>query len=119
MITSNSPENSPQQEVPPTLYQNIDEKELVAKSKKHLIEYGIKFEPDIITGSQGLYIYTASGRKVLDWTSGQMSCLLGHGHPEIVKVITEHASQLDHLFSGMISPPVVSLADRLCSALPA
>ncbi|OAQ73694.1 2,2-dialkylglycine decarboxylase [Pochonia chlamydosporia 170] len=106
-------------DTPPTLYQNVDEKELKAKSKKHLLDYGSKFEDDIITGSHGLYIYTASGHKVLDWTSGQMSCLLGHGHPEIVKVITDHAMQLDHLFSGMVSPPVISLADRLCNALPA
>ncbi|KAF5130227.1 2,2-dialkylglycine decarboxylase [Metarhizium anisopliae] len=108
-----------EEDMPPTLYQNIDEKALVAKSKKHLLDYGTKFEPDVITGCRGLYIYTASGHKVLDWTSGQMSCLLGHGHPEIVKVITDHAMQLDHLFSGMVSPPVISLADRLCSALPA
>ena len=47
-----------------------------------------------------------------------MSCLLGHGHPEIVEVIVKHAMHLDHLFSGMLSPPVISLADRLCSNLP-
>lgn len=106
-------------DAPPTLYQNANEKDLLEKSKKHLLSYGSKFEPDIITGAHGLYIYTASGHRVLDWTSGQMSCLLGHGHPEIVKVITDHAMQLDHLFSGMVSPPVILLADRLCNALPA
>jgi 4-aminobutyrate aminotransferase-like enzyme len=56
---------------------------------------------------------------MLDWTSGQVSCLLGHGYPETVKVIADHAIYLDHLFSGMVSPPVISLADQLCNALPA
>ncbi|KAI9866438.1 MAG: hypothetical protein M1823_009166, partial [Watsoniomyces obsoletus] len=48
-----------------------------------------------------------------------MSCLIGHGHPEIVETIKNHAEHLDHLFSGMLSPPVLSLAKRLNSALPA
>lgn len=81
-------------------------------------QYGTKFESDIMVGSKGLYIYTASGHKVLDWTSGQMSCLIGHGNPEIVETITNHAANLDHLFSGMISPPVINLAKRLTSVLP-
>ncbi|RYP08342.1 hypothetical protein DL765_008818 [Monosporascus sp. GIB2] len=55
---------------------------------------------------------------MLDWTSGQMSCLLGHGHGEIVRTITEHAAGLDHIFSGMIPPPVIPLAEGLCSLLP-
>lgn len=47
-----------------------------------------------------------------------MSCLIGHGNPEIVETIREHAANLDHLFSGMLSPPVVSLATRLTSLTP-
>ena len=47
-----------------------------------------------------------------------MSCLLGHGNPEIVQTIRDHAANLDHLFSGMLSPPVVSLATRLTSLTP-
>ena len=107
------------EDIVPGLYQGASQKDLAAKSKKYLASYGANFEEDIITGSRGLFVYTASGHRILDWTSGQMSCLLGHGHPEIVKVITDHAMYLDHLFSGMLSPPVISLGERLCSALPA
>ncbi|KAJ5196825.1 Pyridoxal phosphate-dependent transferase major region subdomain 2 [Penicillium cf. viridicatum] len=89
-----------------------------AKTSKYLLNYGTKFNKDVICGSRGLYVYTASGHKVLDFTSGQMSCLLGHGHPEIVQTITDHAASLDHLFSGMVSPPVISLGERLCDLLP-
>lgn len=55
---------------------------------------------------------------MLDWTSGQMSTLIGHGNPEIVATIQEHAQHLDHLFSGMLSPPVINLAKRLTSVTP-
>jgi 4-aminobutyrate aminotransferase-like enzyme len=103
----------------PILYQGLNEAILHKKAANHLLHYGSTFHRDIIVGTHGLYIYTASGHKVLDWTSGQMSCLLGHGHPEIVKVVVEHATSLDHLFSGMVSPPVISLSERLCNALPA
>ena len=94
------------------------ELELHAKASKYMINCGSKFHRDIITRCEGVYLYTSSGRRILDWTSGQMSCLLGHGHPEIVQVIHEHAARLDHLFSGMLSPPVISLSQRLCDALP-
>ena len=47
-----------------------------------------------------------------------MSTLIGHGHPEIVSVIHSHAAHLDHLFSGMLSPPVINLAKRLTSLTP-
>ncbi|KAM0228227.1 hypothetical protein ACHAPO_010875 [Fusarium lateritium] len=102
----------------PTLYQNADQQSLSVSAAKYLNFHGTEFHQDVIVGALGPYIYTAAGRRILDWTSGQMACLLGHGNPEIVEVITKHAMHLDHLFSGMISPPVISLAERLCNALP-
>ncbi|KIW46031.1 uncharacterized protein PV06_01724 [Exophiala oligosperma] len=102
----------------PTLYSNVNEEHLQAIASSCLANYGTKFEKDVVVGSKGLYVYTASGHKVLDWTSGQMSCLIGHGHPEIVSTIHAHAENLDHLFSGMLSPPVINLAQRLTSLLP-
>lgn len=95
-----------------------EESKLQKIASTRLINYGTKFEKDIIVRSSGLYVYNKDGHKVADWTSGQMSTLLGHGHPEVVETITYHAANLDHLFSGMISPPVLRLADRLTSALP-
>lgn len=92
--------------------------ELSLAAQEHCFTFGAEFLPDVITRAEGMYLWTASGRKVMDWTSGQMSCLLGHGHPEIVKTVTESARSLDHLYSGMISPPVIDLAAALTSQLP-
>ncbi|KAK4497614.1 hypothetical protein PRZ48_010267 [Zasmidium cellare] len=88
------------------------------RAKKYLGNIGVTYRDEIITSASGLYVYTSSGHKFLDWTSGQMSCLLGHGHPEVVKVIADYAANLDHLFSGMVSPPAISLAERLVNMLP-
>jgi 4-aminobutyrate aminotransferase-like enzyme len=102
----------------PTLYKDVSQDELNDAATAVLANYGTHFEKDIMVGSKGLYVYTASGHQVLDWTSGQMSCLIGHGHPEIVETIHEHAKDLDHLFSGMLSPPVINLAKRLTDLTP-
>ncbi|PVH89652.1 4-aminobutyrate aminotransferas-like protein class-III [Cadophora sp. DSE1049] len=100
------------------LYTNIDNEAMMKTAASTLARYGGNFEPNLITRAKGVYIFTADGRKILDFTSGQMSCLIGHGHPEIVQTITQHAAQLDHLFSGMLSPPVVQLAEKITSLLP-
>jgi len=88
------------------------------RARRHLIRYGGVFEPMIIERAQGCFVYDADGRAILDFTSGQMSSLLGHGHPEIAAVVAEHARHLDHLFSGMLSRPVVDLATRLADITP-
>ena len=87
-------------------------------ARQHLIRYGGTFEPMIIERAQGSFVYDADGRAILDFTSGQMSAVLGHSHPEIVAVINEYAGKLDHLFSGMLSRPVVDLATRLAEITP-
>lgn len=85
---------------------------------RYLTRYGGTFTPEIITAAKGSYVYTESGREILDFTSGQMSGILGHSHPDIVETVQRGIASLDHLFSGMISPPVVDLARRLAGSLP-
>ncbi|MFW7268042.1 aspartate aminotransferase family protein [Gluconacetobacter sp. Hr-1-5] len=69
--------------------------------------------------AEGSWLYDASGRKVLDFTSGQMSSVLGHAHPELVAALRDAAGRLDHLFSMMLSRPVVDLAVALAELVPA
>ena len=66
----------------------------------------------------GSYIYDEKGRKVLDFCSGQMCATLGHNHPDVVKAIEESTEQVIHLFSGVLSPPVLELAEKLSGLLP-
>lgn len=102
----------------PALYENASAKKLREDAESCLVQYAGPFDNQMIVGAQGIYIYTATGHRILDWTSGQMSCLIGHGHPEIVETIKDHAAGLDHLFSGMLSPPVVLLAQELTKLTP-
>src|SRR6185436_17843027 len=95
------------------------EPEFWQSAQRHLIRYGGTFAPVIIERAEGSFVYDADGRPILDFTSGQMSSLLGHGHPEIAAVVADHARRLDHLFSGMLSRPVVDLARGLADVTPA
>lgn len=88
-------------------------------AERHLVRYGGTFTPEIIERAAGSYVYTADGRRILDFTSGQMSAILGHCHPAIVATVQREIANLDHLFSGMLSRPVVDLARRLADTLPA
>ncbi|MCP2242134.1 aspartate aminotransferase family protein [Lentzea aerocolonigenes] len=85
---------------------------------RHLVRYGGTFTPAIIDSASGSFLFTEDGRRVLDFTSGQMSAILGHSHPRIVETVRRQIANLDHLFSGMLSRPVVDLARRLAATLP-
>ncbi|MFB9375791.1 aspartate aminotransferase family protein [Kineococcus gynurae] len=87
-------------------------------ARRYLVRYGGGFTPEIIARAEGSYVWTESGRALLDFTSGQMSAILGHAHPEIVETVARGTATLDHLFSGMLSRPVVDLARRLAATLP-
>lgn len=83
-----------------------------------LIRYIPHFSPAIITRAKGSFVYEASGRAVLDFTSGQMCAVLGHNHPDIVAAIEKASREVIHLLSSMLSPSVIMLAQRLTGILP-
>ncbi|KAF2963467.1 hypothetical protein GQX73_g10102 [Xylaria multiplex] len=89
------------------------------KAYEYLMNTGVPYSPVIITKALGTKLWDEEGREILDFTSGQMSSLLGHSNPEIVDVVRENIAELDHVLSNMITPPVVALAERLARFLPA
>ena len=84
----------------------------------HVMRYGPVFEKRVIDRAEGSFVYDVAGEPILDFTSGQMSAVLGHSHPDIVRTVREQVGRLDHLFSGMLSRPVVELSKRLGSLVP-
>ncbi len=92
-----------------TLWTLIDE---------HLIRYGYYFQSAIIKNAKGAFLTTVDDRRLLDFASGQMSTILGHSHPEITDVIQKQAAELVHLYSQLLSPPVIHLAAKLAEIAP-
>ncbi|HMG49049.1 MAG TPA: aspartate aminotransferase family protein [Inquilinus sp.] len=88
------------------------------RARRHLLRYGGDFVPFVPARAEGAFLWDAAGRRVLDFTSGQMSAILGHSHPEIVATVRDAVGRLDHLFSSMLSAPVVDLAEALAGLVP-
>ncbi|MHA6629868.1 aspartate aminotransferase family protein [Pseudonocardia sichuanensis] len=84
----------------------------------HLVRYIPAFTPRIIERAHGSSVYDSHGNAILDFTSGQMSAVLGHSHPDVVRAVGDAVASMSHLFSGMLSRPVVDLAKRLSDSLP-
>ena len=89
-----------------------------AKAHAHLVRYGGAFTPLIAERANGNFFTDADGRQILDFTSGQMSAILGHSHPEIVDVARRWIGELDHLYSTILSRPVVELAALIAKVSP-
>ncbi|MQA27911.1 MAG: aminotransferase class III-fold pyridoxal phosphate-dependent enzyme [Micromonosporaceae bacterium] len=85
---------------------------------RHLIRYGGEFVDDVIERAQGSWLTSVDGRRILDFTSGQMCATLGHSHPDVVDALSAAARDVIHLFSGMLAPAVLELARELAAALP-
>ena len=88
------------------------------RARRHLLKYGGEFVDFVPVCAEGAFLYDEAGRRVLDFTSGQMSAVLGHSHPEIVATVRDGIGRLDHLFSSILSRPVVDLAEALARLVP-
>ena len=83
-----------------------------------LIRYGGDFWPEPIVRASGSYLETASGRRILDFTAGQICATIGHNHPRVAEAVKQALDEVIHLNSWMLSPPVLQLADALMATLP-
>ena len=86
--------------------------------RDHLIRYGGDTYPEIVEKAQGCYVWDASGKKILDFTSGQMCATVGHNHPNIVAAVKKSCETALHLFSGMIPRSVVELSRAIAKLVP-
>jgi len=65
---------------------------------------------------EGAWLYTASGERYLDFTSGVAVNALGHAHPKLVEALTQQAERLWHVSNLYRIPGAERLAERLCAA---
>ncbi|MCR1769471.1 aspartate aminotransferase family protein [Burkholderia glumae] len=68
------------------------------------------FVPDRGEGSR---VWDTDGRDYVDFAGGIAVTALGHGHPELLKVLDEQGRKLWHIGNGYTNEPVLRLARRL------
>ncbi len=72
-----------------------------------------------IKRAEGVYLYTADGRKLYDGIASWWAVALGHSHPKVVAAIQAQASVLQHhVFAMQANAPAVQLAARLAAMAP-
>ena len=65
---------------------------------------------------EGAWLFTAEGKRYLDFTSGVAVNALGHAHPYLVSALAEQAKKVWHVSNLYRIPEGERLADRLCAA---
>jgi len=70
--------------------------------------------------AEGVYIYTADGRRILDGISSWWVNIHGHNHPVLSRALCEQASKLAQvIFAGFTHEPAARLAAKLAGLAPA
>lgn len=76
-------------------------------------------DPVVITKAEGACLYDEDGNEMLDMISSWWTCVHGHAHPELNKVLTHQAETLEHvMFAGFTHKPAADVAEKLAGVLP-
>lgn len=96
----------------------MEKPDWLKEAENTLIRYCGEFSPILVEKANGAFIYTKEGKKILDFTSGQMCSIFGHNHNKIVEAINSATKDSIHLLSTMLSPSVIELSKQLIHLLP-
>jgi adenosylmethionine---8-amino-7-oxononanoate aminotransferase len=73
----------------------------------------------LVTGSEGVYLELADGRRLIDGISSWWTAILGHRHPELIRAAQAQLERLPHvMFGGLTHEPAVRLAEELLAIVP-
>lgn len=79
------------------------------------IAHTYKRFPVCLVKGEGVFLYDTKGNEYLDFTSGIGVNALGHGHPGLLKVLTEQMHTLVHTSNLFYTRESAALAARLTS----
>src|SRR5437867_1230725 len=96
--------------------------EIIALSKKHTIsEWSVQgtVDPLPIDRAEGIYLYTADGKRYIDFNSQLMSVNIGHSDRRVIKAMQEQAEKLCYVMpGGMTTEPRARLGAKLAELTP-
>ncbi len=93
--------------------------DLYAESFPHVSPVWSRIFDFVAERAEGSYIYTADGRKLLDFTCGIAVTNTGHCHPKVVEAIREQAGLFLHAQANIvIQRPMLELIRELRTIVP-
>jgi 4-aminobutyrate aminotransferase-like enzyme len=92
-------------------------RQMMARDEAHVM--GWRFQPRIIFDrGAGVKIIDVDGNAYYDMSSGMMSMVLGHAHPELVDCLHAQAERLTHQASWYSNPWSLEYAELVAATLP-
>lgn len=67
----------------------------------------------VLVRGEGVHVWDADGRRYTDLLAGIAVNALGHGHPALVRAVSEQIATLGHVSNLFTSEPQIRLAERL------
>ena len=102
--------------------EKLTSEQIVALSKKHTIsEWSVQdaVDPLPIDRAEGIYLYTADGKRYIDFNSQLMSVNIGHSDPRVVKAVQAQVAKLCYVMpSGMTTEVRAKLGAKLAELTP-
>lgn len=71
-------------------------------------------QPVAFARGEGIWLWDVNGKRYMDALAGIAVSSLGHGHPRLVKAISDQAAKLIHVSNLVQIPEQEALADKLC-----
>jgi len=97
------------------------EAELLARARRYSfrarMDKGEIAGPVFVSG-QGSEVEDVTGKRWLDFNSGQMCAALGHNHPTVAAAIKQACDTLIHAHSSYFNVQEIQLAERLARVMP-
>jgi acetylornithine/N-succinyldiaminopimelate aminotransferase len=91
----------------------VSQADLVAIGQAHLYP-NYRQAPLVVARGQGAVLWDVDGNRYLDMVAGVAVSSLGHGHPALVKAISEQAARVIQVSNYYYNEPNVLLAQKLC-----
>ena len=91
---------------------SIDSDSVIAAEAKYIVPTYSR-PPHVFTRGEGAYLYTAEGKRYLDFSAGIAVTALGHSDADWAAAVSQQAGTLTHVSNLYHTTPHVDLARRL------
>ncbi|MCO6416826.1 aspartate aminotransferase family protein [Siccirubricoccus sp. KC 17139] len=85
----------------------------------HLVHRSLRSDPPLAVRGEGIFLYDADGRQIIDGSGGAAVACLGHGHPKVIAAIKAQLDKLAYAHTALFScDSAEALADVMVGHAP-
>lgn len=85
----------------------------------HIVHRSLRQDPPLALRGEGIYIYDAEGRQIIDGSGGAAVACLGHGHPKVIEAIKAQLDKLCYAHTSLFTcESAEQLADMMVGHAP-